>query len=69
VLILGERRLYSAADAVAVLAVLALLPSAATALNRNPEIRAIDANPAAVSGCFTDDSQTDFEAGTRMAAT
>jgi hypothetical protein len=54
----------SALVAFAVLAVLALLPSAAAALNRNPGNRVLGVNPSATSGCFTDDSQTDFEAGT-----
>jgi hypothetical protein len=50
--------------AFAALVGLASLPTAATALTRVPASQAFGATPADSTGCFTDDSQSDFEAGT-----
>ena len=43
---------------------LASLPTAAAALTLDPASQAFGAIPADSTGCFTDDSQSDFEAGT-----
>ena len=43
---------------------MASLPTAATALTGAPASQAFGAIPADSTGCFTDDSQSDFEAGT-----
>ena len=50
--------------AFAALAGLALLPAGATALTLDPASQAFGAVPSDPTGCFTDDSQSDFEAGT-----
>jgi hypothetical protein len=50
--------------AFAALVGLASLPAAATALTRVPASRAFGAVPSDPTGCFIDDSQSDFEAGT-----
>ena len=50
--------------AFAALVGLASLPTTATALTRVPVSHAFGATPADATGCFTDDSQSDFEAGT-----
>jgi hypothetical protein len=50
--------------AFAALVGLASLPTAATALTLDPASQAFGATPADSTGCFTDDSQSDFEAGT-----
>src|ERR1700733_15213793 len=43
---------------------LSSLPTAAAALPLDPASQAFGAIPADSTGCFTDDSQSDFEAGT-----
>ncbi len=64
--ICGGRRGFASLTvlaAVAALVGLALLPAGATALGRVPASQAL-ASPAIQTGCFTDDSQSDFGAGT-----
>ena len=61
----GRRGFASLAVLVAFAALvgLVLLPAGATALGRVPASQAL-ASPTIQTGCFTDDSQSDFEAGT-----
>ena len=47
----------------AALLAMALLPAAASALIRDPDLQLSGAAVSAASGCLTDNSQTDFEAG------
>ena len=47
----------------AALLAMALLPAAASALIRDPDLQLSGAAASAASGCLTDNSQTDFEAG------
>ena len=64
--IYGARRRFASLAvlvAVAALVGLVLLPAGATALGRVPASQAL-ASPTIQTGCFTDDSQSDFEAGT-----
>jgi hypothetical protein len=64
---IGSRRRrfagLTALVAVAAFLGMGLLPAAASALIRDPDLQGSGAALSAASGCFTDNSQTDFEAG------